>query len=91
MLKVTKEIKKEFYECLDATSESLMEFYAEEDEDHPTEWTQEDVQEHSMNMIDDFHPDIIPIVMDVYESVLGRLATDDEIDWFLNEGLYIKV
>jgi hypothetical protein len=91
MLKVTKEIKKEFYECLDATSESLMEFYEEEDVDHPSEWTKEGIQEHSMNMMDDGHPAIFDIVEDIYRPILGREATEDEVDWFLNEGIYIKV
>ena len=91
MLKITKEVKKEFYEQLDATSEALMEFYAEEVEDHPSEWTEEDVQEHSMNMLDDGHPDIFPIVEDIYRPILGREATEDEVDWFLNEGIYKKV
>ena len=89
MLKITKKIKKEFYETLDATSQSLMEFYAEEDEDHPSEWSEEDIQEHSMNMIDDGHPDIFPIVGGIYRPILGREVTEEEIDWFLNEGIYI--
>jgi hypothetical protein len=44
-----------------------------------------------MNMIDDGHPAIFDIVEDIYRPILGRKATEDEVNWFLNEGIYKKV
>jgi len=90
MLQVTQEIRSKFYNYVYQLAESECQQVVEECPDTDS-YTEDDIEDTLRNIIDDDHPLLYDLANDVYEDILGRELTDDEYDWFINEGIYIEL